>query len=63
MWDSNKENMISLKNSKIEGKLQVYLTNSGKKEMENSRMQKTNDTLDGEEEGFDYLLKSPERDY
>lgn len=31
--------------------------------MRQSRMQKTTDTLECEEEGFEYLMRSPTKDY
>ncbi len=45
MWDGHKENVACLSNLRIEGKGDVCLTNSRKKGMQNSRMQKTNDSM------------------
>lgn len=58
IWNSsNKENLLNIN----ENKENICLTNSGKKVMRNSHIQKTNDSLCNlhEDEGFSYLLRSP----
>lgn len=57
IWNSSNKNILGVNDNKEN----VCLTNSGKKVMRNSNVQRTNDSICNihEDDGFSYLLRSP----